>query len=151
MAVFVEQECETLLKTAFQSVISSWNNDKGTSYDPSYRRFWSDDASGEDEEQIKFPHIEIGAAPNTPRGYQEPLRQVPVAVTIGTLLVYDRKREDLASLYQAIREAIDSRNFNQDTSALKNVEVTVFDGGEISEDNNGSYVNLNLTLEVCTG
>lgn len=151
MAVFVEKECETLLKSGFESAISDWNTANGTSYDPSYRRFWSDDASNEDEEKIIFPHIEIGASPNTPQGYQEPLRSVPVTVTIATLVIEDRKRETLAGIYQAIREAVDSRNFNQDTTELHNVEVTAFDGGDILEDENGSYVNLNLTLEVCTG
>ncbi len=148
-AVFVERETENLLRTGIMAVIAAYNSENDTELAPTYRRFWSDDDADAHDEKIKFPLIQIGASPNTPRGYQEPLRQVPVVLNIATLLIEDTKRTTLAILYDIIRTAIDSRDWNQDTALLHNVEVDVSDGGEILEDDRVSFATLNLTAEVC--
>ena len=149
MSVFVEQEVENLIRTGLIAEFTAYNAENETSHSPNYRRFFSDDAADEDVESITFPMIQIGASPNTPRGYREPLRQVPVLINIGTLLINDPKRAELAALYNVARNAVDTRNWNQDTGALDNMELTIEEGGEILEDENGSYVTMNLTAEVC--
>jgi hypothetical protein len=150
--VFVEREVENLLRTGILAVIATYNGtdpEPDVPLAPTYRRFWSDDDAEAYDEQIKFPLIQIGAAPNTPRGYQEPLRQVPVILNIATLLIEDPKREMLANLYNTIRQAIDERDWNQDTTLLHNVEIDVSEGGEILEDDRTCFATLNLTAEVC--
>ena len=148
--VAVESNVETMLKSAFETALDA------ADLTCAVHGWWIDDASGDTEEEIEFPQVNIAAAPNVPDGWRQPLRFVPVTVEIITFAADDKKRQTLAAIYYAIREVIDTATFESDQfehvpAVFVETGGDVLMGGSLLDPELYHVVRMELTVHVCLG
>ena len=88
------------------------------------RAFWSDDESALGEEDLLYPVVVLEASPSTNMGanargtLSNTQHAVPMTITVGTDNIADPKRASLLAMYNAVRGAVDSRDFTADFTTI---------------------------------
>jgi hypothetical protein len=142
----LEAATEQGLKTAFEA----FTDTLALAERPVYRCFFLDDEPNEDEEERKYPLVDITAQPNAPTqgdaGWT--FRDCPVALKFATHRTKDAKRADLRTLYEGCRAIIDAKS----TIAVEGynvVGILVDEGGEAGTDDQEHYITLPVTVKIC--
>jgi len=137
----LEQNVETGLRDAFNSAFTT----AGLTL-PTYRRFWSDDEAGADDEKHVMPFVGIVAHPGIPTGVQSIFRGVPVDVLFATQVSDDPKRDILRAIYEAARDTLDEGAITLSGASVTGIEI---EDGECGIEGNMQTVSLRLTVNVC--
>ena len=143
----IEPKVEQALMTAFGTALAT------AGITAAIRGWWIDDTGTADTEEIEFPQVSVVASPNQPDGYRQPLRRVPVAVTIATFLPDDPARQTLAEAYDAIREVLDTEDLS-DTDLGTFPAIDIIDSSAVAIEGatgNLSVVTMQLMVHVCLG
>ncbi len=113
------------------------------------RSFFLDDATSDTEEERIYESVGIMAHPNTPVGYRTVHKNVPVSIRCMTHFLDDKKRTNLADLYEAVRDSVDTYNFQTHMPTGLSMNLMVVEGGTSGGDGNEQYVQIECLAKVC--
>ena len=138
----VPEACERALRDGFIAASIA-----GT-----YRCFRLDDLTLEPTEPTATTTIGIMASPDTPRGYKDSARAVPVTIALHTFFAADRKHAVLTALETSIRNNLESEAFSSQFTEATGVTynaIVFTDSGQPIADQQDSIIELSFVLHVC--
>ena len=138
----VEQAIESALKDAIESALETGE------VDAVLRCWWLDDEESADREDVNLPVIAIVARPWVP-GETRRQGTSQVGISMATTFQADGKRETLAAVYEAVRSAIDTDEWEPE-SPVESLEVVVGDGDTFADrEERRNVATLALEADVC--
>jgi hypothetical protein len=143
----IEPEVEAVLIAAIEEALED------AEITATVRGWWNDETDNEGEEKLAFPQVNVEASPNIPQGYREPLRFVPVSLSLVTFEPDDKARQTILAIYDAIREILDEDDFTS-TTLGEFPAVEILDSSSVTIDGGAGLLNiitLQLTVHVCLG
>lgn len=152
--MFVEKQIESVIRDQLVSDFTGMTFGEAAA-SLTVRTFWAesayDDDGNDSEVEIDFPVVYIATAPNVRESGHVSMRVITLSVTCMTQFNDDYDRNDLATIYETARKAIETTTFNfGDNIDYSEDSYEITDGSAAIEDNI-QQASFQVELHICAG